>query len=328
MELDQKTILITGGAGFIGSHLVERLLSERQKVICLDNFDPFYEPKIKQANLHTALSNPNFTLVEGDIRDAECLKKLFEQYRIGKVVHLAARAGVRASIANPQLYEEVNIKGTINLLEVCKEFPVEQFIFASSSSVYGINSKVPFSEDDKIEMPISPYAASKRAGELFCYTYHHLYGIPITCLRLFTIYGSRQRRDMAIHKFTRLIDEGKVIEMFGDGTSKRDYTYISDIIDGIMAALEKPFDFEIINLGDSRAVELRYLISLIEQNLGKKANINQLPPQHGDVPITFADISKARALLGYAPKVDIETGIQKFVTWYRSYYSSDEDVNY
>jgi len=318
MEFDQQTILITGGAGFIGSHLVERLLSERQKVICLDNFDPFYEPKIKQANLQNALNDQNFTLVEGDIRDTECLKKLFEEHRIEKVVHLAARAGVRASIANPQLYEENNIKGTINLLEVCKEFEVEQFIFGSSSSVYGINSKVPFSEDDKIEMPISPYAASKRAGELFCYTYHHLYGIPITCLRFFGCYGERQRPEMAIHKFTRLIDEGKEVPLFGDGSSKRDYTYISDIIDGVMAAFLKPFDFEIINLGDSRTVELRYLISLIEQALGKKAKINQLPLQPGDVSITFADISKARALLGYTPKVNIEMGIRQFVKWYNN----------
>ena len=216
------------------------------------------------------------------------------------------------------MYEEVNIKGTLNLLEVCKEFPVKQFIFGSSSSVYGINSKVPFGEDDKIEMPISPYAASKRAGELFCYTYHHLYGIPITCLRFFTVYGPRQRPEMAIHKFTRLVDEGKEIPMFGDGTSNRDYTYISDIIDGVVAALEKPFEFEIINLGESRTVELRYLISLIEQNLGKTANIKKLPPQPGDVPITFADVRKARALLGYTPKVDIETGIRQFVTWYKN----------
>ena len=329
MKSEPQTILITGGAGFIGSHLVERLLGlpaateaaqagEGQRVICLDNFDPFYAREIKQANLQKALKDQNFVLIEGDIRDAACLKKLFFEHRIEKVVHLAARAGVRASIANPQLYEEVNIKGTLNLLEVCNHFPVQQFIFGSSSSVYGINSKVPFSEDDKIEMPISPYAASKRAGELFCYTYHHLYGIPMTCLRFFTVIGSRQRPEMAIHKFTRLIDEGKELQMFGDGTSKRDYTYISDIIDGIMAALEKPFEFEIINLGDSRTVELRYLISLIEQNLDKKANITKLPPQPGDVPITFADISKARALLGYTPKVDIETGIRRFVEWYKA----------
>ena len=317
MKSNQYKILVTGGAGFIGSHLVERLLGEGQRVICLDNFDPFYEHKIKRTNLHTALNNPNFTLVEGDIRDATCLKTLFEQYPIEKVVHLAARAGVRASIENPQLYEEVNIKGTLNLLEGCKEFPIEQFIFGSSSSVYGVNGKVPFSEDDKIEMPISPYAASKRAGELFCYTYHHLYGIPITCLRFFTVYGSRQRPEMAIHKFTRLIDEGKDINMFGDGTSKRDYTYISDIIDGIMGALDKPFGFEIFNLGESQTVELRYLISLIEQNLGKTAKIKRLPEQPGDVPITFADISKSQKLLNYNPKVKIEEGVEKFVDWYK-----------
>jgi len=317
MKSNQYTILVTGGAGFIGSHLVERLLGEGQKVICFENFDPFYDRKIKQANLRMALNNLNFTLVEGDIRDAALLKNLFEEHRIEKVVHLAARAGVRPSIAAPQLYEEINIKGTINLLEVCKDFPVEQFIFGASSSVYGVNSKVPFSEDDKIEMPISPYAASKRAGELFCYTYHHLYGIPITCLRFFTVYGPRQRPEMAIHKFTRLIDEGGEITMFGDGTSKRDYTYISDIIDGITGALAKSFGFEIFNLGESRTVELRYLIGLIEQNLCKTANIKRLPEQPGDVPITFADISKSQKLLGYNPKVKIEAGIERFVDWYK-----------
>ena len=317
MEFNQQTILVTGGAGFIGSHLVERLLHEGQRVICLDNFDLFYARKIKRTNLQMALRNSNFTLVEGDIRDAECLNPLFEQYPIEKFVHLAARAGVRASIENPQLYEDVNIKGTLNLLEVCKDLPIKQFIFASSSSVYGVNGKVPFSEDDKIEMPISPYAASKRAGELFCYTYHHLYNIPITCLRFFTVYGSRQRPEMAIHKFTRLIDEGEEITMFGDGTSRRDYTYISDIIDGIMGALDKPFVFEIFNLGESQTVELRYLISLIEQNLDKTAKIKRLPEQPGDVPMTFADISKSQKLLNYNPKVKIEEGVEKFVDWYK-----------
>jgi len=317
MTSNRQVILITGGAGFIGSHLVERLLSEGHEVICLDNFDSFYASEIKRANLRLAENNPRFTLIEGDIRNPESLKKLFEQHQIEKVVHLAARAGVRPSIAQPQLYEDVNIKGTINLLEVCKEFSIGQFIFGSSSSVYGTNSKVPFSEDDKIEMPISPYAASKRAGELFCYTYHHLYNIPMTCLRFFTVYGPRQRPEMAIHKFTRLIDEGKEIPMFGDGTSQRDYTYVSDIIDGITNALGKPFEFEIFNLGESCTVELKYLISFIEDSLGKAAKIKKLPPQPGDVPITFADINKARALLGYNPKVSIEAGIQQFIAWYK-----------
>lgn len=317
MKSNQQTILVTGGAGFIGSHLVERLFKEEHQVICFDNFDNFYNPKIKWVNLQAMMKKTNFTLVEGDIRDIKCQKKTFEQHQIETVIHLAAIAGVRPSIAQPQLYEEVNIKGTINLLEICKNFPIKQFIFGSSSSVYGTNEKVPFSESDKVEMPISPYAASKRAGELFCYTYHHLYDIPITCLRFFTVYGSRQRPEMAIHKFTRLIDEGKEITMFGDGTSKRDYTYISDIIDGIMGALAKPFEFEIFNLGESRTVELRYLINLIEQNLGKTAKIKRLPEQPGDVPITFADISKSQKLLGYNPKVKIEEGIEKFVDWYK-----------
>lgn len=312
-----SNILITGGAGFIGSHLVDRLLDMGKKVICIDNFDPFYDQEIKKKNIEHNLENRNFVLVKEDIRNKKKLEEIFETYDIDKIVHLAARAGVRPSIRDPLLYEDVNIRGTLNLLELCKEYQVKNFIFGSSSSVYGINSKVPFSEDDPIKFPISSYATSKRSCELFCFTYFHLYDIPVTCLRFFTVYGPRQRPEMAIHKFTRLISQGKTIEMYGDGTSKRDYTYIDDIINGIISALNKKFDFEIINLGNSETVELRYLISLIEKNLGKKAKIKQLSEQLGDVPITYADIKKAKKLLNYRPKVKIEEGIRRFVEWYK-----------
>ena len=310
-------ILVTGGAGFIGSHLVDRLLNMGKKVICIDNFDPFYEPRIKKKNIEHNLENMNFTLINEDIRNKKKLEEIFEMHSIDKIVHLAARAGVRPSIRDPLLYEDVNIKGTLNLLELCKKYQIKNFIFGSSSSVYGINSKIPFSERDPINFPISPYATSKRACELFCFTYSHLYDLPITCLRFFTVYGPRQRPEMAIHKFTRLISQGKTIEMYGNGTSKRDYTYIDDIIIGIISALNKKFDFEIINLGNSETVELKYLISLIEKNLKKKAKIKQLPEQLGDVPITYADITKAKKLLNYKPKVKIEEGIEKFVRWYK-----------
>jgi UDP-glucuronate 4-epimerase len=311
-------VLVTGGAGFIGSHLIEKLLSENKNIICFDNFNDYYEPKIKLSNIAGCMDNPNFVLIEGDIRDTDSLNSLFKTHNITEVVHLAARAGVRPSLEHPMLYQDVNVKGTINLLEIVRIYGVRNFIFGSSSSVYGINSKVPFNENDKIDKPVSPYAATKRAAELLCFTYHHLYDIPITCLRFFTVYGPRQRPDMAIHKFTNLIDQGKEITMFGDGKSKRDYTYVADIIDGIVTALYNPFGFEIFNLGDSKTVELQYLISLIERNLDKKAIIKRLPDQPGDVPITYADISKASDLLGYQPKVSIEEGIEKFVSWFKS----------
>jgi UDP-glucuronate 4-epimerase len=310
-------ILVTGCAGFIGSHVTDRLLGSGVQVIGIDNKDSFYDPSIKQKNIEHNLQNPDFRFEQVDIRDSDALDVIFKDSTIDTVIHLAARAGVRPSIKDPLLYEDVNIKGTLNLLEMAKTHGIKNFIFGSSSSVYGANEKVPFNEKDNVDQAISPYAASKKACETFCYTYHHLYDIPVVCLRFFTVYGPRQRPEMAIHKFTRLIDEGREIEMYGDGTSKRDYTYIDDIVSGIVAAMQTKQGYEIINLGNSNVVELRYLIQLIEQNLGKEARIQTLPDQPGDVPITYADISKARALLNYAPTTNIEQGIENFVQWYK-----------
>ena len=309
-------VLVTGGAGFIGSHLVDRLIGEEHHVVCLDNFDPYYDSAIKRRNIAHNLENKNFKLVETDVRDKGKLEGVFKNQKIEQVVHLAAKVGVRPSVQDPFIYEDVNIRGTINLLELSRDFNIKNFIFGSSSSVYGIGEKVPFSEEDVCQ-PISPYAVSKRACELYCYAYHHLFDIPVCCLRFFTVYGPRQRPEMAIHRFTRLIDEGREIEVYGDGSSKRDYTYIDDVIEGLRAVLDKKFDFQIINLGSSKTVELRYLISLIEKNLGKKAKIKKLPNQLGDVPVTCADISKAKRLLNHDPKVGIENGIKRFIEWHK-----------
>jgi len=314
--MNMTNILITGAAGFIGSHLSERLLQEGSRIICLDNLDTFYDPQMKRENLKPLLANNNFTMIEGDIRDLKLLTDIFEGNRIDIIVHIAARAGVRPSIKEPLLYYDVNVRGTTNLLEMAKNYHVKKFIFASSSSVYGENKKVPFSEDDNVDFPISPYAATKKAGELISFTYHHLYGIPVNCLRFFTVYGPRQRPEMAIHKFTRLIYEGKSIPVYGDGTSRRDYTYIDDLISGITASVNTELGYEIINLGESKTVKLTELISLIEENLQKKAIIEWLPDQPGDVPVTFADIGKARRLLGYAPCIDIKEGAGRFVEWF------------
>ena len=282
----------------------------------MDNFDEFYPPEIKRKNVKCCQANERFELVECDIRNKEQLAKVFATQEIKGVIHLAARAGVRPSISNPLLYQDVNVGGTINLLELSREYGIKNFIFGSSSSVYGARQKIPFRENEDHIQPISPYAASKQACELFCYTYHHLYNIHVTCLRFFTVYGPRQRPDMAIHGFTKQIDRGEEILLYGDGSSKRDYTYITDIIDGIIAALDRELDFEIINLGDSETIELRGLVSLIENNLCKKARVRHLSAQPGDVPITCADISKAKRLLGYTPKVRIQQGIETFVQWY------------
>ncbi|NIS62363.1 MAG: NAD-dependent epimerase/dehydratase family protein [Proteobacteria bacterium] len=310
-------ILVTGGAGFIGSHLCRRLLREGHRVVCLDNFDDFYNPEIKRGNIQEVIGEEQFGLIEGDIRDTHLIARIFGGQTFDVVVHLAARAGVRPSIDYPKLYEEVNVQGTINLLESCREFGIPSFVFASSSSVYGGNSKVPFSEEDRVETPISPYGATKRAGELFCYSYHHLFNINITCLRYFTVYGPRQRPEMAIHRFTRLIDESEMVPMYGDGQSMRDYTYIDDIIDGTLGAISRNKGYEIYNLGESRTVKLIDLIRMLEETLGKKAIIEGLPEQRGDMPITYANIEKARKKLGYAPRVSMKEGIGRFVDWYR-----------
>ncbi len=320
LRMLNRKILITGGAGFIGSHLVERLLAEgNRQVVVVDNFNDFYPAEIKRANVSAFLDNPQFRLYETDICDGENLRKVFAENEFDAIVHLAAWAGVRPSLLNPKLYTQVNVGGTLNLLEAAKDFGVKQFVFGSSSSVYGINCKIPFSEDDKISRPISPYAATKAAGELLCHTFSHLYDIRTVCLRFFTVYGARQRPDLAIHKFSRLIWEEKPIPVFGDGTSQRDYTFVDDIIQGVCAAIDyDKSDYEIFNLGESQTIELSKLIELLEENLGKKAIIERKPMQPGDVPVTFADISKARELLGYNPQTKIEDGISKFTDWFTS----------
>jgi len=322
-----KTILVTGGAGFIGSHVVERLLAEENRVVCLDNFDSFYEPAVKRANLQGVKDRSNFRLVEGDIRDEQTLARLFREERIEAVFHAAARAGVRPSIQDPVLYHDVNVHGTTRLLEAARSASVKNFVFASSSSVYGVANRVPFSEEDPADFPISPYAATKRAGELLCYTYHHLYGIPVTCLRFFTVYGPRQRPEMAIHKFTRLVDEGLPVPVFGDGSSRRDYTYISDAVEGVLRALANPHPYEILNIGESQTTELRDLVAKIEKALNRKAQILAMPSQAGDVPLTFANVSRAKRLLGYDPRTSIEEGLGKFVEWYRKNKNLDKETS-
>ncbi|HJX92253.1 MAG TPA: GDP-mannose 4,6-dehydratase [Pyrinomonadaceae bacterium] len=315
----KKTFLVTGGAGFIGSHLVDHLLARGAgHITVVDDFHDFYDPHIKRANIGAHLAEPRYRLVEADIRDRASLETVFADQPFDCIVHLAARAGVRPSLSQPELYVETNINGTLNLLELARENNIRQFVFGSSSSVYGINAKVPFSEDDPIRQPISPYAATKGAGELLCHTYSHLYGIRCVCLRFFTVYGPRQRPDLAIHKFAKLISAGQPIPVFGDGTARRDYTYVDDIIAGVVAAIDyDKSDYEVINLGESRTVELRELISLLEKELDSHAIIDRQLPQPGDVPQTFADIEKARRLLGYNPQTQIEEGVRRFIQWFR-----------
>lgn len=314
-----NNILVTGGAGFIGSHLVDRLLKKAgARITVVDNFNDFYDPAIKRANIASQIGRGGFELVEADIADSKAMQTLFKRAKFDCVVHLAARAGVRPSLMDPLAYEDTNVRGTFSLLEAARRCDVPRFIFGSSSSVYGVNSKVPFREDDPIASPISPYAATKIAGEAACHVYSHLYGLHIVCLRFFTVYGARQRPDLAIHKFARLISERKPVPMFGDGTTRRDYTYIDDIIFGVTAAMEYDrTQFEIINLGESQTVDLRRLVELLEQALGEQAIIEHHPTQPGDVPLTFADVGKARQLLGYEPSMRIEDGIVKFVEWFK-----------
>ncbi|MBA7466983.1 UDP-glucose 4-epimerase [subsurface metagenome] len=310
-------ILVTGGAGFIGSHICEKLIDLNHKIICIDNFNNYYNPKIKENNLKNIIDNKNFTLYRLDILNKEKINEIFSAQKINIIIHLAARTGVRPSLSNALLYEAVNVQGTINLLEACKDYGIKKFIFASSSSVYGDNKKVPFSEDDNVDNPVSPYAATKKSGELICYTYHYLYEISILCFRLFTVYGPRQRPEMAIHKFTRHILEEKPIEVFGDGTSSRDYTYIDDIIPGIISSLDKINGYEIINLGNSKPINLLKLINLIEKEVNRKAVIKYADAQPGDVFTTYADIRKAKKMLKYQPETSIEEGIENFIKWYK-----------
>jgi len=308
-------ILVTGGAGFIGSHLVERLLGAGHEVAILDDFNDFYDPAIKWKNITSFIAHVPVHRI--DLRDAAAVRDLFQREKFDAIMHLAARAGVRPSIAQPQLYYDTNVAGTLHLLEAARTTGLERFVFASSSSVYGACKTSPFSEEFHLTQTISPYAATKIGGEFLCSTYSHLYGIRVVALRYFTVYGARQRPDLAIHQFTRRIEAGLPIDQFGDGTTRRDYTYIDDIIDGTMAALKydgAPFD--IFNLGESETIELKDLIAAIEKALGKKAKINQLPEQPGDVPLTCADISKARKLLGYDPRTPLSAGLPKFVDWF------------
>ena len=308
-------ILVTGGAGFIGSHLVEKLLALGHQVSILDDFNDFYDPRIKRDNIAAVAARIGIHQI--DLREGNAVRTLFHREKFDTIVHLAARAGVRPSIHHPQLYYDTNVMGTLHLLEAAHTTGIERFIFASSSSVYGISKKVPFSEEMNITQTISPYAASKVAAELLCSTYSHLYQMGIIALRFFTVYGARQRPDLAIHQFTRKISAGEPIDQFGDGTTRRDYTYIDDIIQGVIASLNYngPL-FDIFNLGESETVELKDLIAAIEQAVGKKARIKQLPEQPGDVPLTCADISKARKLLGYNPTTPLSVGLPKFVEWF------------
>ncbi|MDB6028549.1 MAG: Epimerase [Verrucomicrobiales bacterium] len=311
--------LVTGGAGFIGSHVCERLLKDGHAVWALDDLNPFYDVALKQRNIRDIqkLAKP-FTFVQGDITDAPAVNELFGSVKFDQIIHLAARAGVRPSLAEPALYQRVNVEGTVNILEAARLTGVKKLTIASSSSVYGVNSKIPFSESDPIFSAISPYAASKLACEALGHVYHHVYKMDVAMLRFFTVYGPRQRPDLAIHKFAHLISTGKPIPVFGDGSTKRDYTFVEDILEGILGCTRRELGFEVFNLGESQTIELSYLITLIEKALGKKAIIDRQPSQPGDVPITFADVSKARQMLGYRPRVKIEEGIPKFVEWFKS----------
>jgi UDP-glucuronate 4-epimerase len=309
-------ILVTGGAGFIGSHLVDKLLATGHEVSILDDFNDFYDPQIKRANIAGVAGEVAIHRV--DLRDSAAVDLVFHREKFEAIVHLAARAGVRPSISQPQLYYDTNVSGTLHLLEAARRTGIERVVFASSSSVYGICKEVPFSEDFHLTQTISPYAATKVAGEFLCSTYSHLYQMRIVALRFFTVYGARQRPDLAIHQFTRKIDAGQPIDQFGDGTTRRDYTYIEDIIQGVMAALDYTGPlYDLFNLGESETIQLTELIAAIESALGKKAKINQLPEQPGDVPLTCADISKARKLLGYNPTTPLSVGLPKFVEWFR-----------
>ena len=313
-----RHILITGGAGFIGSHVTRRLLGRGERVTALDDFNDFYDPSLKRTNAAEFAGRDDWRMVEGDIRDAALVERLFAESRFDAVIHLAARAGVRPSLAEPILYEDVNCIGTLRLLEAARRHGPSNFVFASSSSVYGINEKVPFAEDDPVDRPISPYATTKRAGELLCFNYSHLYGLRTSCLRFFTVYGPSQRPEMAIAKFTDLLARGKSVPLYGTGQTRRDYTFIDDIVDGVVAALDLAPKFEIFNLGGSQTTALIDLVHWIAAELGVEAKVEMHPEQPGDVPITFADVTKAGRMLGYSPKVPIREGLARYVAWYRA----------
>ncbi len=310
-------VLITGGAGFIGSHIADRRLEKGDRVVVLDDFNDFYDPALKRRNVAIHTGNPGYRVVEADIRDRDAVFRLFDEEAFDTVVHLAARAGVRPSLVAPVLYEEVNCVGTLQLLDAAVSHGRPRFVFASSSSVYGINAKIPFSEEDPIDRPISPYATTKRAGELHVFTAHHIHGLDAICLRFFTVYGPRQRPEMAIARFIRSIDRGEPIPFFGDGESLRDYTYVDDIADGVEAAMQGPPGFDIVNLGGSRPVTLKRLVEEIERALGKTARLERHANQPGDVPVTYAAVEKAERLLNFKARVPLEEGIRRSVEWYR-----------
>jgi UDP-glucuronate 4-epimerase len=309
-------ILVTGGAGFIGSHLTDRLLADGRDVVVLDNFDPFYDPAAKRRNLEAALKRPRMRLVSGDIRDAAAVDAAFDVVPVDAVIHLAARAGVRPSIEDPLLYASINLDGTVRLLEACRLRGVSRFVFGSSSSVYGNNVKVPFAEDDPVDHPISPYAATKRAGELLAHTYHHLFGMKVACLRFFTVFGPRQRPDLAIRKFAELMVSGREIPVFGDGTSGRDYTYVDDIIEGVVSALDRVTGFHVWNLGGAHPVVLADLIDRLARGLSRSPAIRRLPFQPGDVDRTWADVSRAKRELAWEPSTSFERGMELFLAWF------------
>ena len=309
-----KHALVTGGAGFIGSHVVERLLGEGWRVTVVDNFDGFYDPAVKRGNVAPHLADPSYALVEGDLRDPATIARLPRDVDV--IVHLAARAGVRPSIEQPLLYNETNVSATHALLEACREWGVKQFVFASSSSVYGVNPRVPWREDDPVLLPISPYASTKVSGELLGHVYSHLFGIRFVALRFFTVYGPRQRPDLAIHKFAKLMRAGRAIPLFGDGSTRRDYTFVDDIVSGVRAAIGYDASpFEVVNLGNDAPVTLLELVRGLEEALGVEAKLEWLPTQAGDVPQTWADVSKARSLFGYAPATPLSAGLGKFARW-------------
>jgi UDP-glucuronate 4-epimerase len=312
-----NSVFITGVAGFIGSHVALALLRRGGSVFGLDNFDPFYNRAIKERNLAALEEYPEFRFLEGDIRDAAALSRWGAGESPGALIHLAAKAGVRPSVADPAGYADVNVMGTVRVLSWARDRSVPRVLFASSSSVYGGNTKIPFSEDDIVDRPVSPYAATKKAGELLCHTWAHLYGMDIVSLRFFTVYGPGQRPEMAIHKFTRRLLEGKEIEIYGDGTTRRDYTYIDDIVSGVLGALSAPAGYRVYNLGESATVSIDDLVALLERAAGLRAKRKYLPPQPGDMPVTFADTARARAEIGYAPKTPVEDGVRRFVEWYR-----------